>query len=84
MVTYEAAGIRKNEIRKTFQTDFDNEKTEKQYLYIQEMEKYIRLLEEENAQQKQMIEYLEEENRVLQKNYKEYVALVHKMMEELQ
>ena len=66
------------------QQELEKMKSEKQDLYIREMEKYIRLLEEENAQQKQMIEHLEEENRVLQKNYKEYVALVHKMMAELQ
>ena len=64
----------------------ESEKTrlEKQDLYMQEMERYIRLLEEENAQQKQLIAYLEDEKHVLQENYKEYVALVHKMMAEIQ
>ena len=56
---------------------------EKQKLYIQEMEKYISLLEEENAQQKQIIGYLKEQNRIVEKNYKKYEELVHKMMAEL-
>ena len=56
---------------------------EKQKLYIQEMEKYISLLEEENAQQKQIIKYLKEQNRIIEKNYKKYEELVHKMMAEL-
>ena len=51
----------------------------KQQEYIQDMEQYIAVLERENFQQKQMIEMLEEQNRVLQKNYNEYVSMVHRM-----
>lgn len=64
--------------------DSEKKRLEKQDLYMQEMEKYIRLLKEENAQQKQLITYLENENHVLRENHKEYVALVHKMMAEMQ
>lgn len=65
------------------QQELEKMAQEKQKLYIQEMEKYIGLLEEENDQQKQIIEYLKEQNRVIEKNYKKYVDLVHKMMAEL-
>lgn len=53
---------------------------EKQEGYIQEMENYISLLEEENGLQKQLIAKLQEENSMLQRQYEDYAKAVHQMM----
>lgn len=55
----------------------------KQEDYIQEMENYISLLEEESNLQRQLIAKLQEENRVLHKQYGDYVEAVHQMMKDL-
>lgn len=64
-------------------------KTEKEIIreqekYIQEMEHYISILEEANAQQKQSIEMLEQPNMVLQHHYEQYVNTVHRMMKDFE
>lgn len=51
----------------------------KQQDYIQDMERYIAVLEQENRQQKEMIELLEEHNRVLQKSYNDLFRMVQRI-----
>lgn len=50
---------------------------------IQEMERVISLLEEENSLQRQIIEKLKEENSVLQKHAQEYLETMRKMLEDI-
>jgi len=50
---------------------------------IQEMERMISLLEEENGLQRQLIERLEEENSVLEKHAQKYLETMHKMLEDI-
>lgn len=56
----------------------------KQEAYIQEMENYISVLETQNELQRQLIEKLQEENSMIQRQYEEYTSLVRRMMDELQ
>lgn len=51
---------------------------------IREMEQVISLLEEENSLQRQLIEKLEEENRVLQKHANDYSRAMRQMLEDFQ
>lgn len=51
---------------------------------IREMEQVISLLEEENSLQRQLIEKLEEENRVLQKHANDYSKAMRQMLEDFQ
>lgn len=50
---------------------------------IQEMERIISLLEEENSLQRQLIERLKEENSVLEKQAQKYLDTMHKMLEDI-
>ena len=56
----------------------------KQEERIQEMEQVISLLEEENSLQRQLIEKLEKENRMLQKHADDYSAAMRQMLEDFQ
>ena len=51
---------------------------------IQEMERMISLLEEENSLQRQLIEKLEEENRLLHKHADDYSKAMRQMLEDFQ
>lgn len=51
---------------------------------IREMEQVISLLEEENSLQRQLIEKLGEENRMLQKHANDYSAAMRQMLEDFQ
>lgn len=62
----------------------DKEIMKEQAKRIQEMEQYISTLEEENTLQRQLIEMLNRQNSVLQKNYEEYVDMVHRMMNDFE
>lgn len=60
------------------------EKTaEKQEKCIQEMEQAISLLKEENDLQRQLIEKLQEENRMLEKHAKECLDTMCRMLEDI-
>ena len=50
---------------------------------IQEMERMISLLEEENSLQKQIIEKLQEENSMLEKHAKKYLETMRRMLEDI-
>lgn len=50
---------------------------------IQEMERMISLLEEENSLQRQLIERLREENDVLEKHAQKYLETMRKMLEDI-
>ena len=50
---------------------------------IQEMERMISLLEEENSLQRQIIERLLDENSVLEKHAQEYLETMHRMLEDI-
>lgn len=56
---------------------------EEQEGQIQEMERMISLLEEENSLQRQLIERLREENDVLEKHAQKYLETMRKMLEEI-
>ncbi len=50
---------------------------------IQEMERMITLLEEENSLQRQIIEKLQEENSVLEKHAQKYLETMRAMLEDM-
>lgn len=50
---------------------------------IQEMERMISLLEEENSLQRQLIGRLKEENSVLEKHAQKYLGTMRKMLEDI-
>lgn len=50
---------------------------------IQEMERMISLLEEENSLQKQIIEKLQEENSMLEKHAQKYLETMRRMLEDI-
>lgn len=50
---------------------------------IQEMERIISLLEEENSLQQQLIERLNEENSVLEKQAQKYLETMRRMLEDI-
>lgn len=56
----------------------------KQEERIREMEQVISLLEEENHLQGQLIEKLQEENRMLQKHVNDYSDAMRRMLEDFQ
>ena len=56
---------------------------EEQEGQIQEMERMISLLEEENSPQRQLIERLREENDVLEKQAQKYLETMRKMLEDI-
>ena len=56
---------------------------EEQEGQIQEMERMISLLEEENSLQRQLIEGLKEENSVLEKQAQKYLETMRKMLEDI-
>ena len=49
---------------------------------IKEMEKIISLLEEENNLQRQLIEHMQEENRMLHKHMDDYAGAVDQMLKD--
>ncbi len=51
---------------------------------IKEMEKVISLLEEENSLQRQLIEKLQEENRMLNKHLDDYLGTVEQMLKDFE
>lgn len=66
------------------QQDLYETAIKKQEERIQEMEQVISLLDEENSLQRQLIEKLEEENRILQKHADDYSAAMRQMLEDFQ
>lgn len=66
------------------QQDLYETARKKQEECIREMEQVISLLEEENSLQRQLIEKLEEENRVLQKHANDYSKAMRQMLEDFQ
>ena len=66
------------------QQDLYETARKKQEERIREMEQVICLLEEENSLQRQLIEKLEEENRMLQKHANDYSAAMRQMLEDFQ
>ncbi|EOS27818.1 hypothetical protein C804_04013 [Lachnospiraceae bacterium A4] len=56
---------------------------EEQEGQIQEMERMISLMEEENSLQRQLIERLREENDVLEKHAQKYLETMRKMLEDI-
>lgn len=50
---------------------------------IREMERMLTLLEEENSLQRQIIEKLREENRMLEKHAQKYLETMRKMLEDI-
>lgn len=66
------------------QQDLYETARKKQEERIREMEQVISLLEEENSLQRQLIEKLGEENRMLQKHANDYSAAMRQMLEDFQ
>lgn len=56
----------------------------KQEERIREMEQIISLLEEENSLQGQLIEKLQEENRMLEKHVNDYSGAMRQMLKDFQ
>ncbi len=56
---------------------------EKQEERIREMERAISLLEEENHLQRQLIEKLQEENRMLEKHAQDYLGAMRQMLRDI-
>ena len=50
--------------------------------HIKEMEQIISLLKEENSLQRQLIEKLQEENRMLNKHMDDYLGTVNQMLKD--
>lgn len=50
---------------------------------IQEMERVISLLDEENSLQRQIIEKLQEENSMLEKHAQKYLETMRRMLEDI-
>ena len=55
----------------------------KQEIYIQEMQKTIALLEEENGLQKELLRHLGEENEILRRHVDDYARTMRQMLEEM-
>lgn len=65
------------------QQEFYEKALKEQEGRIQEMERMISLLEEENSLQRQLIERLKEENSVLEKHAQKYLETMRKMLEDI-
>lgn len=64
------------------QNEFYEKTIKRQEEYIREMEQAVSLLEEQNSLQKQLIEELKKENRMLQKHVNAYSSAMRRMLED--